>query len=174
VRGKTNAPVEFGAKLDVSVAEGFTRLEHISFRAYNESGLFIEEVERYRHREGHYPERVLADKIYRTRENLRYCSGHGIRLSGPPLGRPPKQREPDRKQEYRDSCDRTEVERRFSLAKRKYGMGMLYTRLEETTMCSVALSILLMNLNKVLFCRKLLVYFLLSKFINSRKFRSVQ
>ena len=174
VRGKTNAPVEFGAKLDVSVVEGFTRLEHISFCAYNESGLFIEEVERYRHREGYYPERVLADKIYRTRENLRYCSEHGIRLSGPPLGRPPKQREPDRKQEYRDSCDRTEVERRFSLAKRKYGMGMLYTRLEETTMCSVALSILLMNLNKVLFCRKLLVYFLLSKFIHSRKFRAVQ
>jgi hypothetical protein len=53
-------------------------------------------------------------------------------------------------------------------------MGMLYTRLEATTMSSVALSILLMNLNKVLFCRKLLAYFLLSKFIAGRKFRAVQ
>jgi IS5 family transposase len=174
VRGKTNSPVEFGAKLDVSVVEGFTRLEHISFSAYNESGLFIGEVERYRQREGFYPERVLADKIYRTRENLRYCREHAIRLSGPPLGRPPKSHEPDRKQEYRDSCDRTEVERRFSLAKRKYGMGMLYTRLQETTMSSIALSILLMNLNKVLLCRKLLAYFLLSKFIAATKFRAVQ
>jgi hypothetical protein len=90
VRGKTNSPVDFGAKLDVSVVEGFTRLEHISFSAYNESSFFIEETERYRQREGFYPERVLADKIYRTRESLKYCKEHGIRLSGPPLGRPPK------------------------------------------------------------------------------------
>jgi IS5 family transposase len=174
VRGKANSPVEFGAKLDVSVVEGFTRLEHISFSAYNESGLFIEEVERYRRREGFYPERVLADKIYRTHENLRFCREHGARLSGPPLGRPPKSYKADRKREYHDSCERIEVERRFSLAKRKYGMGMLYTRLEATTMSSVALSILLMNLNKVLFCRKLLAYFLLSKFITTRKIRAVQ
>jgi hypothetical protein len=168
VRGKTNRPVEFGAKLDVSVVEGFTRLEHISFSSYNESSLFVEEIERYRRREGFYPERVLADKIYRTRENLKYCREHCIRLSGPPLGRPPKSYDPDKKQEYRDSCDRTEVERRFSLAKRKYGMGTLYTRLQETTMSSVALSILLMNLNKILFCRQLLVNFLLTKFIAAR------
>jgi hypothetical protein len=37
VRGKTDSPVEFGAKLDISVVNGFTRLEHISFTAYNES-----------------------------------------------------------------------------------------------------------------------------------------
>jgi hypothetical protein len=92
----------------------------------------------------------------------------------PGHGRPPKSYEADRKLEYHDSCERIEVERRFSLAKRKYGMGMLYTRLETTTMSSVALSILLLNLNKVLFCRKLLAYFLLSKFIAGRKFRAVQ
>jgi IS5 family transposase len=174
VRGKANSPVEFGAKLDVSVVEGFTRLEHISFSAYNEGGLFIEEAERYRRREGFYPERVLADKIYRTRENLKYCKEHGIRLSGPPLGRPPKSYDPDKRQEYQDSCERTEVERRFSLAKRKYGMGMLYTRLQETTMSGVALSILLMNLNKIHFCRQLLISFLLAKFIVAGKFRAVQ
>ena len=31
---------------------------------------------------------VLTDQIYRTRENRSYCKEHGIRLSGPKLGRP--------------------------------------------------------------------------------------
>ena len=40
-------------------------------------------IERYKERTGQYPERVLVDKIYRTRENLKYCKQHNIRLSGP-------------------------------------------------------------------------------------------
>ena len=40
VRGKSNAPVEFGAKLDISIdSEGYARIEKISFDAYNESKL---------------------------------------------------------------------------------------------------------------------------------------
>ena len=73
VRGKAGKPVEFGAKLDISVSDGWTRLECWSFDAYNEATKLIETIERYREREGHYPERVLADKIYRNRENLGYC-----------------------------------------------------------------------------------------------------
>ena len=72
VRGKAGKPVEFGAKLDISVSDGWTRLECWSFDAYNEATKLIETRERYREREGHYPERVLADKIYRNRENLGY------------------------------------------------------------------------------------------------------
>ena len=39
VRGKAKAPVEFGAKLDISVVNGFTRLEYHSF-APNSTGAF--------------------------------------------------------------------------------------------------------------------------------------
>ena len=74
---------------------------------------------RHRAREGCYPKRVLADKIYRNRANLSYCKERGIRLSGPALGRPRKDAVVDRKLEYTDICDRVEVERKFSLAKRK-------------------------------------------------------
>ena len=38
VRGKADKPVEFGAKLDISVVDGWTRLECCSFDAYNEAG----------------------------------------------------------------------------------------------------------------------------------------
>ena len=72
-RGKAKAPVEFGAKLDISVANGFVRLEKQSFDAYNEATCLQEEIERYKSQEGCYPQRVLADKICRNRENLNYC-----------------------------------------------------------------------------------------------------
>ena len=111
VRGKAKAKTEFGAKLDVSVVNGFTRLEHSSFDAYNESENLIEIIERFRAREGHYPERVLADAIYRTRENLKYCAKHHIRLLGKPLGRPKKDAIIDKKQTRIDEIDRVEVER---------------------------------------------------------------
>jgi len=149
VRGKIKAPVEFGAKLDISVCGGFTRLEKQSFEAYNESTTLKAIIERYRERTGTYPERVLADKIYRNRDNLAFCKERGIRLSGPALGRPKKNEKPDRKQDYRDICERVEVERKFSLAKLKCGLGKIYTRLAETTESVIALSILVVNLKKI-------------------------
>ena len=134
VRGKAGKPVEFGAKLDISVVDGWTRLECCSFDAYNEAGNLREMAERFRAREGHYPSRILADKIYRNRENLSYCKAHGIRLSGPALGRPKKGETRDKAQDYRDECERVEVERRFSLAKRKCGMGLVTAKLRETAL----------------------------------------
>ena len=149
VRGKAGKPVEFGAKLDISVSDGWTRLEYWSFDAYNEATKLIETIERYRAREGHYPERVLADKIYRNRENLSYCKLHGIRLSGPALGRPKKDEQRDRRQTYLDQSERIEVERQFSLAKRKCNLGKVKTKLEETVGFTLAMSIVVLNLRKI-------------------------
>ena len=151
VRGKTKAPVEFGAKLDISVVDGYTRLEKVSFDAYNEASYLIEVIERYKDRVGVYPARILADKIYRNRGNLKFCKGKGIRLSGPALGRPPKNAVIDKRQEYVDICERVEVERKFSLAKLKCGLGLIRTRLPDTGLCTIALSIVVLNLRKVLY-----------------------
>jgi len=150
VRGKAKAPVEFGAKFDLSIdTEGYGRIEKISFDAYNESTCLVAAIERFKNRTGHYPERVLADQIYRTRDNRAYCKLHGIRLSGPKLGRPSETAKADKKQEYQDNTDRIEVERSFSLSKRCYGMGLIKTKLEETTLTSIALSVFVTNLFKI-------------------------
>lgn len=149
VRGKAGKPVEFGAKLDISVSDGWARLEVLSFDAYNEALNLKDMVERYRARTGRYPSRILADKIYRNRDNLAFCKLHHIRLSGPALGRPKKDESRDKKQDYRDECERVEVERRFSLAKRKCGMGLIMTKLEETISHSIAMSVLVLNLRKI-------------------------
>ena len=54
--------------------------------AYNENTVLKEAAERFRERTGHYPERILADQIYRTRENRKYCKMHGIRYPVQSLG----------------------------------------------------------------------------------------
>ena len=174
VRGKAGKPVEFGAKLDISVVDGWTRLECCSFDAYNEAGNLQEMAERFREREGHYPSRILADKIYRNRENLSYCKEHGIRLSGPALGRPKKGETRDKAQDYRDECERVEVERRFSLAKRKCGMGLVTAKLRETAAHVIAMSVLVLNLRKIQCAFWELLTYLLAIFMPKEKWAIVQ
>lgn len=65
VRGKAKAPVEFGAKLDLSIVDsGLARIEKISFEAYNESTCLIEAVERYFSRNRYYPETCTCNLSY--------------------------------------------------------------------------------------------------------------
>ena len=63
VRGKAGKPVEFGAKLDISVVDGWTRLECCSFDTYNEAGNLREMAERFRAREGHYSPILTASAL---------------------------------------------------------------------------------------------------------------
>jgi hypothetical protein len=94
VRGKANANTEFGAKVHISTDDaGYVRIERMSFDVFNESEDLTCAVEAYRQRTGSYPDRLLADQIYRNRSNHAWCKERGIRLSGPKLGRPPKDRE---------------------------------------------------------------------------------
>ena len=88
VRGKVKAPVEFGAKFDLSLdSEGYGRIEKISFEAYNEST--------------------------------------------------------------------------FSLSKRCYGMSCITTKLEETQLTSIALSVFVTNLFRI---QRRILYALLQLF----------
>ena len=151
VRGKAKAPVEFGAKLDMSIDErGIARLEKLSFDAYNEADVLTTAIEKYRKRTAHYPERVLVDQIYRNRKNIAFCKSRNIRISGTPLGRPKKDPSSEElKTAHQDNTDRIEVERGFSLAKRCFGMGLICTKLNVTTRSSIMLSILAMNLRSI-------------------------
>jgi hypothetical protein len=89
VRGKAGKSVEFGAKISASCFEGYVFLGRMSWDSFNESGDLKAQVEAYHRFTGYYPESVHADRIYRTRENRAWCKEKGIRISGPPLGRPP-------------------------------------------------------------------------------------
>jgi len=154
-RGKAGADTEFGAKISASVVDGFTFVDRISWNNFNESTDLIDQIKTYKKRFDVYPESVHADKIYRTRDNLRYCQEHGIRVSGPKLGRPPKQTEQnkakiaaDKKIARQDEIDRVAIEGRFGLAKRSYSLGRIMTKLDCTSKTAIVMSFLIMNLEK--------------------------
>ena len=91
------------------------RLEKLSFDVYNEFDVLISAIEHCRERTGHFSERVLADKIYRNRENLAFSRLYGIRLFDLSLECLRRDAVIDKKMEYADNADRVEVERSFSL-----------------------------------------------------------
>lgn len=153
VRGKLNADTEFGAKVEMSVVNGYLRIEDLRWDAFNESTTLVESAENYRKAYGHYPERILADTIFRTRGNLQFCKEHGIHISGPKLGKRPKDERIYRQQlreEWQESGERGEIERDFGVAKRRYSLGRIVTKLKETSENTIYLSVLSMNLWKKL------------------------
>lgn len=160
VRGKAHVNTKFGAKLHISMVDGYARIERLSFDAFNESTDFFKAVEAYRSSHGYYPKRILVDKIYRNRETITWCKERGIQITGPALGRPTKDKEQlreEKRQEYQDICDRNEVEGAFGTGKRSYGLNRIMAHLPETTFCTIGMALLCMNLAKRL--RSLLLAF---------------
>ena len=153
VRGKAGAEVEFGAKVTISLVNGFAFIDRIDWENFNEGTVLKYQIEAYRERFRVYPAEVLADKIYRTRENREYCKQRGIRLSGPPLGRPSideEERLRQKVQERKDISVRNAVEGEYGTGKRKYSLGLLMTKLPETSVAVIGLNFFLMNLEKKL------------------------
>jgi len=125
--------------------------EKLEWDAYNENGTLINSLKRYKEKYGFYPEAVLADKIYRTRENREFCKAKGIRLSGPKLGRTTEEEKKEaKKQAYQESCERNEVESKFGTGKRKYTMDCIMAKLKETSESTIILNLIVMNLEKKL------------------------
>ncbi|QQE73440.1 IS5 family transposase [Brevibacillus composti] len=150
VRGKAKARVEFGAKVSVSMVNGYAFLERLSWDSFNEGVTLIESVEAYKRRFGCYPKAVLADQIYRTRQNRAFCKAHGIRLSGPALGRPVQGEEAteQRRVARQDARKRNAIEGKFGEGKRRYGLGRIRACLAKTSETVIALQLLVMNLER--------------------------
>jgi len=153
VRGKAKSPVEFGAKVSVSLVQGFSFVEKIGWEAYNESCDLMEQIERYRQRFGVYPESVHADQIYKTRVNRAYCQSNGIRLSGPMLGRPIEDAERLKTQRAmcrQDEIDRIPIEGKFGQGKRRFTLARIMAKLAITSETVIMVSFMVMNLEKIL------------------------
>src|SRR5699024_1313661 len=165
VRGKAKAGTEFGAKVSVSLVNGYALMENLDWDNYNEGTTLQESAERYKSRFGHYPEAILADQIYRNRENRQYCKEKGIRLSGPALGRPSKEKAQIQKQlAKQDAAERNEIEGKFGEGKRHYGMGLIFARLQQTSETVISIQLLVMNLERSV---RLLFYYVLQPFFGN-------
>jgi len=150
-RGKAHASTEFGAKLSASLVEGYCFLDRLSWDNYNESGDLEQQIKTYKKRFGFYPASVHADRIYRNRNNIKFCKKHTIRLSGPRLGRPPKRlakQQELQKQFRQDEIDRIPIEGKFGQAKRRFGLSRIMCKLAKTAETAIAMTFLVMNLEK--------------------------
>jgi IS5 family transposase len=145
VRGKSKAKVEFGAKINVALVDGFSFLDDMSWDAYNEGTRLIDCVEKYKNRFGFYPENVLVDKIYCNRVNRDYLKNNNIHLKAKPLGRPSKQALSNQV----SPGERNPVEGKFGQGKTAYGLDCIKARLAQTSESWIASIILVLNLVKL-------------------------
>jgi IS5 family transposase len=154
VRGKARCNVEFGAKISISVTgDGFIFLDRLSYDPYNEGEDLADQAMAYGRRHGHYPAVICADQIYRTRANRAFCQRHGIRLSGPRLWRPksdPELMAAEKQQFIDDQRQRNAVEGKIGQGKRRFGLSLIREKLPATQGSTIALNVLMMNLEKLL------------------------
>lgn len=154
IRGKQNKPVEFGAKMSVSLTgEGLAHVDALRWNAFNEGGDLEAQVEAYKTRYGHYPEVVLGDPVYGNRNNRRYLKKQGIRFAGKPLGRPKKVTEENkeelkrlkaqRQQEYRK---RIPIEGKFGQGKNGYRLNTIRAKRADTSSAWINSIFLVINL----------------------------
>jgi hypothetical protein len=170
VRGKAGKDVEFGAKLTASCFDGYVFLDKMSWDNFNESGYLQTQIEAYYEYTGYYPESVHVDKIYRTRANRAWCQEKGIRISGPPLGRPPKHiSKEQKKQAQQDERIRNHIEGFFGQGKRRFSLARVMTKLASTSFCAIAITFLVINLSHLL--RQVVSAFLCLKLKNSTFWR---
>lgn len=143
VRGKTQAKVEFGAKIHVSLVDGVAFLDELSWNAFNEGSRMMGYVEMYRKRFGFYPKEVLADKIYCTRHNRAELKRLDIKLKAKPLGRPAAVAN------HVSPGERNPIEGKFGQAKTAYGLNRIKARLQNTSESWIASIIMVLNLVKL-------------------------
>lgn len=152
VRGKNKGKVEFGAKIGVCIHKGYSRIDHLSWDAYNKASDLSLHLESYKTQHGYYPYRVLGDKIYLNRQNRSLMKMLGIKIVGAPLGRPSKEsKTPAYKSAMRKAAgERNEVEGCFGVAKRRYDMNNIRARLARTSESWIAAGFFVQNLQRFL------------------------
>ncbi len=128
-------------------------MDHLRWDAFHE-GLDLEsQVAAYHERSGYYPESVLGDLIYGTRDNRRHLKQLGIRFAGKPLGRPRQVTEANREELKRLKTRRREeyiqripIEGKFGQGKNGYRLNYIRAKRADTSSAWINSIFLVMNL----------------------------
>ena len=91
------------------------------------------------------PSRVFIDKIYATKENLEFLKSMHIQFIGLPLGKAKAEYIKAQKELLKGLGIRNEVEGRFGLDKRKYGMDLIKARTDITSQSWIGASNFIAN-----------------------------
>ena len=147
-RGKSKAKTEFGAKISSSEVDAMARVEHISWDNFNESIDLQLQVQAFKLTFGHYPELVLADRIYLNRKNRKWLKENGIGIVGKPLGRPPQEQltSYQKRKRKKQQNQRNLIEGKFGQGKNAYGLANIQARRSDTSQSWIGAIFFIMNL----------------------------
>ena len=148
VRGKQGKKVEFGSKLGLSLANGFVKAEILSWDAYNESTDLTMQAEAYKVLYGYYPELILADKIYTTNQNRKWCKDRKIRLSATPKGRPTKLSAYQKAKRKKEFARRNHIEGKIGQSKQGYKLNQIKAKLKSTSESWIGMTLFVANVVK--------------------------
>lgn len=150
VRGKMGKKgVEFGAKIGLSLMDGFARVNTLSWEAYNESNDLQRQAEAYKAIFGYYPELIQADKIYATNQNRKWCKQNNIRLTAKPKGKPIEKTYREKKKEKQEFNERNHIEGKFGQAKQGYRLNEVKAKLKNTSESWIGVIIFVLNVIKL-------------------------
>lgn len=184
IRGKQGKTVEFGAKISVSLTgKGLAHVDQLHWNARHEGHDLQRQVEAYQKRYGCYPEAVIADKAYGSRDNRSFLEQRNIRFAGKLLGRPPKitpenkigmkRRKVQRQLEYRE---RIPIEGKFGQGKYGYRLNNIRAKRADTSVAWINSIFLVMNLLvlvQVFICLKKFAFKVALREANMTEFRKV-
>jgi hypothetical protein len=125
-------------------------VDTLSWHAYSESKDLIKHVENYRQNFGYYPEFLLADKAYLTRENRDFLKLRNIQHNGKKLGRPLQLSSREKAIIRAKNAERNHVEGKFGQAKNSFGLSRIRARRADTSAAWISGIFLALNLTRLL------------------------
>lgn len=105
-----------------------------------------------------YRQKARKDYLAITKQRRPSQKKRGIRISAPPLGRPALNQDPAIiQQQLQDERFRNAIEGKFGQAKRRFSLGRIMAKLSLTAESSIAITLLVMNLELLL--KQFLIFF---------------
>lgn len=152
VRGKKNAPTEFGAKIALSMDDGYSYIDHASWENFYEGEeQFVQKhVDEFKKRN---PDKILngfsGDQLYGNKKAREYLKNEEIEFLGKSLGRPPKNTEKATKNKEKEKIHnqlRNEVEGKFGQLKRGYNLDQIKSKGSDTSFAWIGCALFITNL----------------------------
>src|SRR6185437_3609688 len=148
-RGKDRVSTEFGSKQLVILKDGYAHVCVLDWDNFNDGTYLEQALEKYRDLYGCYPERVLGDRLFGSRENRRLMKEKRILFVGKSLGRPSAAQREKERSLHKEMTARNPIEGKFGQGKNAYGLAKIRARLRETSESWVMAIYLVMNLVKL-------------------------
>jgi len=154
LRGKEGKSVEFGPKAHISLIDGFAALDHAQYDAFHEGIQLKDSVTRHKTRFGRFPDTLLADQLYATRDNRCYLAEKQIEHSFKRMGRPPNESLAEKQKHRRDfkrkQGQRNHIEASFGHLKSRFNLGKIKWRVPGGETMQIQLGLIAFNLNSAM------------------------